>query len=190
MSSVFKKFFRETKQESTDYAGIDYSLGKSNFDPKTKARYGLLSMNSAASWLLGEMQPDYGSSIDVFCEECSNSWIVEDISCDVTCSQCGHEMPDYFEEFDPVAWYYQDKEVFCGHSQESTELWVYRSEYFTYAQFCSPCMPGACNLDSPLDHRAPNNRCYCLPHEFFEEGIAPYPVFSVKTGKIVDPKKR
>jgi hypothetical protein len=82
-----------------------------------------------------------------------------------------------------------------------TDVFVLNSPYFTYAQFCSPCVPGACNLNSPLvtppdDVYGGNNfeddwqkiranRCYCLGHDWFEDGRAPYPVYSVETGELV-----
>lgn len=78
-----------------------------------------------------------------------------------------------------------------------SDVMVLASPYFTYAQFCSPCVPGACNLDSPLDVIASDglpmpsslvmhDRCYCLGHDWFEGGKAPYPVYSVETGELVE----
>lgn len=86
-----------------------------------------------------------------------------------------------------------------------TDVFVSRSPYFTYAQFCSPCVPGAGNLDHPYKYEgnmSPDssafalclNMCatddgwpkvFCLGHDFFENEEAPYPVFSVATGKRV-----
>lgn len=71
------------------------------------------------------------------------------------------------------------------------DLFISKSPYFTYAQFCSPCVPGACNLDSPLDHIPENgsNACYCLGHEWFEDGVAPYPVFNMGGAEIFPTKE-
>ena len=33
-------------------------------------------------------------------------------------------------------------------------------------------------------------RAFCFGHDWFEEGKAPYPVFSVATGKRVRPEKK
>lgn len=93
-----------------------------------------------------------------------------------------------------------------------SDVLVSKSPYFTYAQFCSPCVPGAGNLDRPqhnpesiawdedrtIDPSAPKEnyiemtgeesgwpRVFCLGHSFFENNKAPYPVFSVSTGKRV-----
>jgi len=86
-----------------------------------------------------------------------------------------------------------------------SDMFVSKSPYFTYAQFCSPCVPGGCNLDSPFeglavpqgDHKsfaedfaleafaAGFAKCFCLGHGFFDKDQAPYAVFSVATGKRV-----
>ena len=94
-----------------------------------------------------------------------------------------------------------------------SDMFVSKSPYFTYAQFCSPCIPGGCNLDSPYEPEgvakeqietvariAPNAvgeafisyaemagfaKCYCLGHTFFDDDKAPYEVFSVATGRRV-----
>jgi hypothetical protein len=53
---------------------------------------------------------------------------------------------------------------------------VVKSPFYTYAQFCSPCVPGAGNLDNPM---AEGVKTYCLGHDWFEGGVAPYPVWRV-----------
>ncbi len=80
-----------------------------------------------------------------------------------------------------------------------SDLMILKSPYFTYASFCSPCVPGACNLDSSLDvgeiddKRAAelgitSNKCYCLGGDWFDDDQpAPYPIYSVETGKLVQP---
>ncbi len=72
----------------------------------------------------------------------------------------------------------------CGG--DFTDIFVLGSPYFTRAAFCSPCAPGACYLTDPCDD---GERAYCLGHEWFEDGEAPYPVYDVKTGLLVEPKK-
>ncbi len=68
----------------------------------------------------------------------------------------------------------------------SGDLWVLESPYFTYAQFCSPCAPGACYLLNALETPDENNRAYCLWSDWFDDGKAPYVVYSVATGQIVN----
>jgi hypothetical protein len=65
---------------------------------------------------------------------------------------------------------------------DNTELFVTKSPFYTFTQFCSPCAPGAGNLDNYCEDGA---RTYCLGHDWFEDGKAPYPVYSVATGELV-----
>lgn len=67
------------------------------------------------------------------------------------------------------------------------DAWCLKSPYFTFAQFCSPCAPGACHLGNPLNLKArfADNRAYCFGHDWFEDSIAPYPVYLVATGELV-----
>ena len=64
-----------------------------------------------------------------------------------------------------------------------TDLFVLKSPYYTYAQFCSPCVPGACNLDHPLDPDSGADKCYCLPFDWFEDMKAPYRIWRVEDNK-------
>jgi hypothetical protein len=61
------------------------------------------------------------------------------------------------------------------------------SPFYTFAQFCSPCVPGAGNLDNAMDEGV---KTYCLGHDWFESGKAPYPVYSVTSGELVDPETK
>jgi hypothetical protein len=93
-----------------------------------------------------------------------------------------------------------------------TDVFVIKSPYYTYAQFCSPCVPGAGNLNNHFEwnpvleprlragnvlyERAAENagfpKVFCLGHDFFDNDEAPYPVFSVESGKrvlIIEEKK-
>lgn len=68
------------------------------------------------------------------------------------------------------------------------DIFVTGSKYFTYAQFCSPCAPGACYLRKPLESPVETNRAYCLGHDWFDsDSPCPYPVYSVETGELVQP---
>jgi hypothetical protein len=65
------------------------------------------------------------------------------------------------------------------------DIFVIKSPYYTFAQFCSPCVPGAGNLDNPMPDGV---KTYCLGHDWFDESRAPYPVYSVETGEQVNPE--
>jgi hypothetical protein len=71
-----------------------------------------------------------------------------------------------------------------------------RSPYYTYAQFCSPCVPGAGNLDAAVDiedtsvlqEGIDGVKTYAFGHDWFEDGKAPYVVYRVDDGSIVEPE--
>ena len=82
-----------------------------------------------------------------------------------------------------------------------SDVFVSKSPYFTYAPFCSPCVPGAGNLDSarkiereyqedvatpgdglvvPVEDRGV--KTFCLDKSFFDDEVCPYPYWDVATG--------
>lgn len=85
------------------------------------------------------------------------------------------------------------------------DVMLLASKFFTFAQFCSPCVPGAGNLDHPFTGKAvPHGyykgwaeqfqfeaeqngfaKCFCWSHDWFEGGRAPYAVFEVGTNKFI-----
>jgi hypothetical protein len=141
-------------------AGIDYGLGKANIDLKSGIRYGVISQNSVLQAWCDNAEPEYPEP-----EEGED----EDSYCDC----------------DPVGWSYEGegyKLIDCL----DTDIMVLESPFYTFAQFCSPCVPGAGNLD----HAMPDGvKCYCLGHDWFEDGKAPYPVYRVSDNYIVNPEE-
>lgn len=109
---------------------------------------------------------------------------------------------DQYEDGGERDWLYE-KEGYKLTNCLQSDVMVLKSPFFTYAQFCSPCVPGACNLDNPLitppdgvyggnnfEHdwqKLRDNRAFCLGHDWFDGGRAPYPVYSVETGELVKP---
>ena len=73
----------------------------------------------------------------------------------------------------PIGYYTDDGEYKVINCLDS-DLMVILSPYYTRAQFCSPCCPGAGSLDNPM---ADGIKTYCLGQDWFEDGQAPYPVF-------------
>jgi hypothetical protein len=72
-----------------------------------------------------------------------------------------------------------------------SDVFVSKSPYFTYAPYCSPCCPGAGNLDSihveSCHEKSGYAKCFCLDGSFFDDGRAPYPMWRVDDGSLVDP---
>lgn len=181
--------------------GIDYGMGKSNIDLLTEIRYGVISQHSVMSEALNDMELQYG---DPHCPKCGND--AEDIvnytnanpdvdieewerkkydSEDYVCLECklvfGSESAFSAE---PQGFSYE-KEGYCLIDCLNSDIFVLKSPFYTFAQFCSPCVPGAGNLDSPMKEGV---KCYALGHDWFEGGKSPYPVYSVDTERRVLPK--
>ena len=111
---------------------------------------------------------------------------------------------DQYQDNGDRSWLWE-KDGYTLSNCLQSDVFVSRSPYFTYAQHCSPCCPGALNLDNPFEGLAvPQGNhasfaedfkwnaeaagfpaCYCLGRDFFEGEKAPYEVFSVATGKRV-----
>jgi hypothetical protein len=171
------------------YKGIDYSLGQSNFEAKTGIHYGVISQNSVASYFFDDVEYDYGKPT---CPDCENELpddipddMPDDIDCivDYYCPDCKKGFSsDYVFPEEPFGWHYKNEQYTLTDCLD-TDIFILKSPFFTYAQFCSPCVPGAGNLDCPCES---GPKTYCLGPDYFEDGKAPYPVYSIETGKRID----
>jgi hypothetical protein len=191
---------------------IDYGMGKTNIDPETGIRYGCVSVHSLNPDVIYDAQElDYGKP---HCPKCGNAAatipahteqrgagvsVIQDVPeayedyemargayADYACESCrylfdgGEAFPD-----EPLGWYIDDGEYKVVDCLDSDAL-VIKSPYYTLANFCSPCVPGAGNLDS---HNTDGVKTYCFGHDWFDDGKAPYPVYAVATGERVEPNK-
>ena len=166
-------------------------MGESNYDTKTGIHYGVISQHSVMAEALDDLEPDYGPP---------------------TCPKCGNEATNIdgyeedFEEWERAK--YDDEQYLCpgckyvfgsesAYSEEpngftyeedgyiltnclDSDIFVLKSPYYTFTQYCSPCVPGAGNLDTPIENGV---KTYALGHDWYEEGIAPYPVYRVEDDK-------
>ena len=82
---------------------------------------------------------------------------------------------------EPISYTYEE-DGYVAECGDDGDIFLTRSPYYTKCAFCSPCAPGAGYL---MDHREGGIRAYCFGHDWFEGEAAPYPVYSVKTGKLV-----
>lgn len=171
------------------YTGIDYGMGLSNVDKATGIRYGVISQNSINLDCTEDFEYDYGKPT---CPECGRELLDADSKelpensedwdshgcADYACALCEKfwDSGDCFSD-EPIGWNY-DGEGYALTDCLDSDIFVLKSPYYTFAQFCSPCVPGACSLDNPMPDGA---KCYCLGHDWFEDGRAPYPVYSVET---------
>lgn len=204
-----------------NYRGIDYGMGLSNVDRETGIRYGVISQHSINLDCF-DPEYDYGKP---HCPECGNEikasddktlwdgiedadidgsgtptnedkygwWNGKDFTC-LDCKRCFWSDSVYSDE--PLGWTIDDGEYKLCDCLD-TDIFVLKSPYFTYAQYCSPCVPGACNLDSPLEletvadvnlvHKSAElngySRCYCLAPDWFDsDSRMPYRCFRVSDG--------
>jgi hypothetical protein len=186
-------------------AGIDYGMGKTNRDAANGIRFGVISCNSVSCEALSDVEYDYG---DPCCPKCGNvvveysavddsmlaqgappsaDWEQYERGCaDFACERCEHTL-DSSEVYgdEATGWHYEGDGYQLASCLDN-DVMVLKSRYFTKARFCSPCVPGAGNLDS---FDSDGVETYCLGHDWFESREAPYPVFSVETGKEVLPNE-
>ena len=202
------------------YAGIDYGLGRTNVDVATGIRYGVISSHTIGQFWYEEAEADYG---DPTCPECGNTARSADTEpsteeyeqykrgcTDYACDTCKHTFDSQWAFPDEAIGYSYTQDGYNLTSCLDSDVMVLKSEYFTYAQYCSPCVPGAGNLDTELIPEAGQDpdrpivdvkayhsaaeeagypRAYCLDHSWFEEGKAPYRVFRVSDGTEVLPEE-
>lgn len=175
--------------------GIDYGNGLTNRDHANGIRFGVISMHDVTQAWCDDSEPEYCDETEQMCGECQKMHtgkVGETCEC-----ECGEEFEFELSDFaEPLAHTYNAEGYEARQSQDDTDIFITKSPFFTYARFCSPCAPGACHLGSPLDVEdalglrlnESNNKCYCFGHDWFEDGKAPYKVFSVKTGLLVKPE--
>jgi len=167
------------------YVGIDYGGGKTNIDRKTGIRFGVISMHLLPYWP-DEREWVYSNACPLCGNEPKSGNNIHNMK---RCPSCyGKLGDDAFQEENPIIGFkIDDGEYKAFQSHDDTDIFIKKSPYYTYAQFCSPCAPGACHLENPLDGKVENNRCYCFGHDAFEDVKAPYPVYSLETGEEIFP---
>lgn len=143
-------------------SGIDYGMGRTNIDTATGIRYGVISVNSVGDRLFDAQEFIYTPNND------------EDV---------------YDDDTEPIGWHVKDADYEMINCLDNDAM-VLKSPYYTYAPFCSPCVPGAGNLDDAarkgnLDEHS-GVRTYCLGPEWFDGDKAPYPVYRVSDDTLVE----
>lgn len=164
-----------------------------NRDPENGIRYGVISQHSVSQAWCDSAEPDYG---DPTCPQCGGGVRAFDSDTDGDMDHFGRGCADFacddcevtFDSSDavgdePQGWTVDDGEYTALDCLDS-DVMVTSSPYYTYAAWCSPCVPGAGDLDSP-DPDGP--KTYCLGHDWFETGVAPYPVYRVTDDSVVTP---
>lgn len=175
--------------------GFDYGRGLTNCDHATGIRNGVIAAHDIGEvWYEASelCYPDYTPE-QVDCPTCEGSGelLTEDgadgETCECwNCDGAGHvdDDDDYGDNLESCGSEY-NKYGYVAACGECGDIFVMKSPFFTRAQFCSPCAPGACYLMNPCED---GERAYCFGHDWFEGRKAPYPVYSVATGELVQPE--
>ena len=174
--------------------GIDYGLGRTNIDVKTGIRYGVIAINSLNEWIWESLEADYG---EAQCPECASTVIESEHGKDYFCWDCwdcngskqGHERlythwSDRCFGDEPLGHSLSENGIEAHSAFNQTCLFVTASPFYTFAAFCSPCAPGAGNLDSSCEDGA---KTFCLPADYFDDERCPYPVYRVSDDSLVTP---
>lgn len=178
--------------------GIDYGLGQTNINKDTDIRFGVISSHEVCQVWADSSEADYG---EPHCPKCGNPALaIDDDSLpdideeedwtddgrDHACLDCRYSF-DSSEAYgdEAIAFTLDDGEYKASQSGDDSDIFILSSPYYTRAAFCSPCAPGAGYLMSPCDDGV---KTYCFGHDWFDDNIAPYPVYSVKDNTEILPK--
>jgi hypothetical protein len=194
-----------------DYAGFGSDVNRAEVKMKDGdveiIRYGIIPQNDVLQGWSDSSEPDYGPAscpscgneaiafdkldVDLSDEEESKGWKISPHECEEwACEGCKRVFGGESAYPDEALGFTYEAEGIKAFSGDDGGVWVVMSPFFTYAQFCSPCAPGACYLRSPLHPTPPHHpKCFCLPADWFEgegeECECPYPVYKVETGECV-----
>lgn len=171
----------------TDYAGIDYGMGLSNIDRETGIRFGVINQNMVLQAWADSSEPDYG---DPHCPKCGNgavdsgdvetdtdAWDCDGCG-DYACEDCRYLFDGDMAYGDEPNGYTLDDGEYKATQGSDGDIFVLKSPYYTHAQFCSPCAPGAGYLANPCPT---GPKCYCFGEEWFDKDVepCPYPIYRV-----------
>jgi len=179
--------------------GIDYGRGQTNIDHKTGIRYGVIHSSEVVQAWADSSEPDTGPPT---CPKCGNEAVEYDGDKhseyevdkhayeDFACEDCKFVFDGSEAYPGDVENFYLEDEEYSAWSDSYGDIFVMRSPYYTYAQFCGPCAPGALHLSNPKGPDSGAERCYCFDHSWFDNGKAPYRVFEVDGNEEVFPEEK
>ena len=174
---------------------IDYGNGMTNIDHESGIRFGVIHTNDLSPDALSDV---YDNGEDRDFEEHKDALKTTLTSAiEEALEEYGHNRSNSAEDLaeeivDGLEWdnyegtggcqrmnYEDEKEGYKLQTDGDGDLWVIRSNFYTYAPFCSPCAPGAGYLGNGCyDESLP--KVYCLDEAWFStEYPCPYPVFRV-----------
>ena len=139
-----------------------------NYDEKTGIRYGVISPHSISPEALEDV---YQNGTDPHWENAKEG-LIDDLKtlCEdhgiefdrINSDQFIDEMPDHYESCGDGQMDYSDNEYDLHISGDDFGIFVMKSPYYTYCRGCSPCAPGAGDLDAPITDSDQIADCMCF----------------------------
>ena len=165
--------------------GIDYGMGQTNIDTNG-IRYGVIHSNRLASHAWDTIASDgtdldYLDAMDNLKSELSHA--IKSVLQDYATSYDEADLADSIIESLEFDWestgdctrYSYESEGLAFNVCSDGDIFVTLSPFYTLAEFCSPCAPGAGYLGSDG-----NVKTYCLGPDWFDsEHPMPYKCFTV-----------
>jgi len=184
----------------TDYKGIDYGGGMVNVDGSTGIRFGVIQHDKVGQAWWDESEANYH---DPECPGCGGKCIEYDEDeherykdsprlstwgghADYVCEDCelifdqGEVCPE-----EPYSFSYDKDGYACEQGYDDPDIFILKSPFYTWCQYCSPCAPGAGYI---TNHMEPGEgiKAYCFDKSWFEDEKAPYPVYRVEDDSLVE----
>ena len=173
---------------TTDYTGIDYGMGQTNRNRETGIRFGVIPQNEVLQAWADSSGPDYG---DPTCPKCGNGakpargeykryeHAAHECS-DYVCHDCKYVFGSESAYGDEPHGFCLDDGEYKATCGEDGDIFILSSPYFTHAQFCSPCAPGA----GYLTDRGEDCAAFCFGPDMFDDQ-PPHNIYEVATGRLV-----
>lgn len=131
--------------------------------------------------------------IDDRCPSCGSDRVAltDVVHVSYFCSGCKTNFTsDESEESEVVGRVYKTIQYKAEQHEEGQNIIITHSPYYTWAMLCSPCYPNAGDIDSSIaaviDAQS-GYKTYCFGHNWFENGIAPYPLIRVSDNRVMSP---
>jgi len=135
-----------------------------NINPKTGIAYGVVSLHSLEDWVWDDF---LDNGVNETMRAAEQEWRSENPHMSLVPQEWYDE---YESDGDEYSLESEGMKLGLGYLGGSGLVWVFESPHVTEAPVCSPCVPGAGDLDSAGRESLRTVRCYTLPPDWFIEG--------------------
>jgi len=196
----------------TDYKGIDYGRGMSNVDGSTGIRFGVIQHDKVGQAWWEESEGNYREPACPKCEgevvdltdlgdECElrdeddklisseeiDEWECAEHECaDYACVNCRYVFgSESAISEEPYSHSYDKDGYACEQGHDDPDIFILKSPFYTWCQFCSPCAPGAGYITNWTEPGV-GIKAFVFDSSWFEDNKAPYPVYWVENDSLVE----